>query len=92
MRHKYIAFPLLHTHPYHKQPQPFALPQQLQVILDPTSYPLMVMCNLGRHRTGVRGCMLSGIVDTCVMGDSSHCRHTGRMSPQTATVEPDEHL
>lgn len=25
----------------------------MQVILDPKSYPLMVMCNLGRHRTGV---------------------------------------
>jgi tyrosine-protein phosphatase OCA1 len=30
----------------------------LRVILDPDSYPLVVMCNLGRHRTGtVIGCL-----------------------------------
>eukprot|EP00245_Coleochaete_scutata_P010017 TRINITY_DN3436_c0_g1_i1.p1 TRINITY_DN3436_c0_g1~~TRINITY_DN3436_c0_g1_i1.p1 ORF type:complete len:167 (+),score=22.29 TRINITY_DN3436_c0_g1_i1:128-628(+) len=30
----------------------------LQVILNPHNYPLMVMCNLGRHRTGtVIGCL-----------------------------------
>lgn len=30
----------------------------LDIILQPSSYPLMVMCNLGRHRTGtVIGCL-----------------------------------
>ncbi|KYQ91954.1 putative tyrosine phosphatase family protein [Tieghemostelium lacteum] len=30
----------------------------LKIILNPESYPLMVMCNLGRHRTGtVVGCL-----------------------------------
>ncbi|KAJ3042697.1 tyrosine-protein phosphatase required for protection against superoxide stress (By similarity) [Rhizophlyctis rosea] len=26
--------------------------EALELILDPTNYPLVVMCNLGRHRTG----------------------------------------
>lgn len=29
-----------------------AVLQALDVIINPTSGPLMVMCNLGRHRTG----------------------------------------
>ncbi|ORY49869.1 putative tyrosine phosphatase family protein [Rhizoclosmatium globosum] len=32
--------------------------ESLELILDPKNYPLMVMCNLGRHRTGtVIGCL-----------------------------------
>ncbi|KAJ3129258.1 tyrosine-protein phosphatase required for protection against superoxide stress (By similarity) [Nowakowskiella sp. JEL0407] len=32
--------------------------EALTLILDPGTYPLMVMCNLGRHRTGtVVGCL-----------------------------------
>ncbi|RKO98186.1 hypothetical protein CXG81DRAFT_29280 [Caulochytrium protostelioides] len=32
--------------------------EALELILDPRNYPLIVMCNLGRHRTGtVVGCM-----------------------------------
>ncbi|KAJ1562877.1 Coatomer subunit beta' [Nowakowskiella sp. JEL0078] len=32
--------------------------EALNLILDPGSYPLMIMCNLGRHRTGtVVGCL-----------------------------------
>lgn len=26
--------------------------EALELILDPSNYPMMVMCNLGRHRTG----------------------------------------
>ena len=30
----------------------------LRVLLDPSQYPLLVMCNLGRHRTGTMiGCL-----------------------------------
>jgi tyrosine-protein phosphatase OCA1 len=30
----------------------------LELVLDPRNYPIMVMCNLGRHRTGtVIGCL-----------------------------------
>lgn len=29
-----------------------------EIVLQPSSYPLMIMCNLGRHRTGtVVGCL-----------------------------------
>ncbi|KAJ3285569.1 tyrosine-protein phosphatase required for protection against superoxide stress (By similarity) [Borealophlyctis nickersoniae] len=32
--------------------------EALELILDPRNYPLMIMCNLGRHRTGtVVGCL-----------------------------------
>jgi len=32
--------------------------EALELLLDTSSYPVMVMCNLGRHRTGtVIGCM-----------------------------------
>ncbi|KXS18342.1 protein-tyrosine phosphatase [Gonapodya prolifera JEL478] len=32
--------------------------EALDIILDPKNYPVMVMCNLGRHRTGtVIGCL-----------------------------------
>lgn len=32
--------------------------EALELILDPSVYPLLVMCNLGRHRTGtVIGCL-----------------------------------
>ena len=32
--------------------------QSLELMLEPRNYPLMVMCNLGRHRTGtVVGCV-----------------------------------
>ncbi|KAJ3051939.1 tyrosine-protein phosphatase required for protection against superoxide stress (By similarity) [Rhizophlyctis rosea] len=32
--------------------------EALELILDPTNYPLVIMCNLGRHRTGtVVGCL-----------------------------------
>ncbi|KAJ3104669.1 tyrosine-protein phosphatase required for protection against superoxide stress (By similarity) [Phlyctochytrium bullatum] len=32
--------------------------EALDCILDPTNYPIMIMCNLGRHRTGtVVGCL-----------------------------------
>eukprot|EP00124_Ichthyophonus_hoferi_P001043 Ihof_evm5s47 gene=Ihof_evmTU5s47 len=35
-----------------------AVLEAVQIILDPKSYPLMVMCNLGRHRTGTLiGCL-----------------------------------
>lgn len=27
--------------------------EALEIILDPRNYPLVVMCNLGRHRTGI---------------------------------------
>lgn len=29
-----------------------AVLQALDLILNPTNYPMMIMCNLGRHRTG----------------------------------------
>lgn len=29
-----------------------AVLQALELILNPTNYPMMIMCNLGRHRTG----------------------------------------
>jgi tyrosine-protein phosphatase OCA1 len=31
-----------------------AVLQALDLTLNPTSYPMMIMCNLGRHRTGKR--------------------------------------
>eukprot|EP00967_Tisochrysis_lutea_P124708 scaffold208729_cov45-Tisochrysis_lutea.AAC.1 len=55
----------------------------LQQILDPSSYPLLVMCNLGRHRTGTLiGCLrkLQHWSLTCVLEEyrrhaSSKSRH-----------------
>lgn len=29
-----------------------AVLQALELILNPSNYPMMIMCNLGRHRTG----------------------------------------
>lgn len=29
-----------------------AVLQALDLILNPSNYPMMIMCNLGRHRTG----------------------------------------
>ncbi|CAO3623275.1 unnamed protein product [Mucor fragilis] len=35
-----------------------AVLQALELILNPSNYPMMIMCNLGRHRTGtIVGCM-----------------------------------
>lgn len=31
-----------------------AVLQALDLVLNPTNYPVMIMCNLGRHRTGER--------------------------------------
>jgi extradiol dioxygenase family protein len=31
-----------------------AVLQALELILNPTNYPMMIMCNLGRHRTGIK--------------------------------------
>ena len=28
--------------------------EALEIILNPRSYPMIVMCNLGRHRTGIK--------------------------------------
>lgn len=30
-----------------------AVLQALELILNPSNYPMMIMCNLGRHRTGI---------------------------------------
>ncbi|GAB5589068.1 tyrosine-protein phosphatase required for protection against superoxide stress (By similarity) [Umbelopsis nana] len=35
-----------------------AVLEALDIILDPRNYPMMIMCNLGRHRTGtIVGCL-----------------------------------
>lgn len=31
-----------------------AVLEALELILNPRNYPMMIMCNLGRHRTGKR--------------------------------------
>ena len=28
--------------------------EALEIILNPRNYPMIVMCNLGRHRTGIK--------------------------------------
>lgn len=32
-----------------------AVLEALDIILNPRNYPMMIMCNLGRHRTGKHG-------------------------------------
>lgn len=40
-----------------------AVLQALDLILNPTNYPMMIMCNLGRHRTGKNAIMFVLVVD-----------------------------
>lgn len=50
----------------------------LRLLLDPASYPVLVMCNLGRHRTGTLiGCLrkLQGWVLTSILEE--YRRHAG---------------
>lgn len=55
----------------------------LHQLLDPSSYPLIVMCNLGRHRTGTMiGCMrkLQGWSLTSILEECA-CSPPGRPAP-----------
>ena len=55
----------------------------LHQLLDPSSYPLIVMCNLGRHRTGTMiGCMrkLQGWSLTSILEECA-CSTPGLPSP-----------
>ncbi|EFA84600.1 putative tyrosine phosphatase family protein [Heterostelium album PN500] len=46
-----------HTNPWNPISEDIVI-SALKIVLDPDSYPLHIMCNLGRHRTGtVVGCL-----------------------------------
>lgn len=74
-----LAFPMY----YPSLANPQVVVEGLRLVLDPSSYPLLVMCNLGRHRTGTLiGCLrkLQHWSLTCVLEEyrrhaSSKSRH-----------------
>ena len=74
--------------------------QALGVILDTNNYPLMIMCNLGRHRTGAVP-PLGGRACTDRPPDGRSAapmrvwrsrRDGGRLPTQVAALEPEQHL
>lgn len=68
----------------------------LDILLNPANYPVMVMCYLGRHRTGAP--RVEASVCPRVMHARSWCtcwpccRHRGGLPEEGAALESDVHL